>query len=205
MIFKVISLFIALFAAIGTATANRTVMIGDSVLASDQKIQHFIERHVGHSIENYAVIGASLHEGWVASVPEQYASVDKTPPIDVLVLDGGGNDVMSHRRDCEAFDDACRVAIDEASDMVAHLLDQIKTDGVKHVLYVGFYQIPGLGPVAKYGSEKLRNICHGSCVFVDLFNVSVPLAWDGMHPSDEGYDTIALQVMTSARKHGISL
>lgn len=201
MIFKS-ALFVA-FAAIGVT--SRTIMIGDSILASDQHIQRWIEAHVHHSIENYAVIGASLHEGWVASIPEQYASVNKTPPIDVVILDGGGNDVMSHRNDCEAFDDACRLAIDEACDLAAHLMGQMKTDGIKHILYVGFYQIPGLEPVAEYGTEKLKEICQGSCIFVDLFNVTIPLAWDGMHPSDQGYDTIASEIVTSAHKNHLPL
>lgn len=55
----------------------------------------------GHSIENQAVIGASLHEGWVPSIPTEYGWVSKTPVPDTIIMDGGGNDVISVKEDCQ--------------------------------------------------------------------------------------------------------
>lgn len=180
-------------------------MVGDSILASGQKIQRVLELHAGHAVENHAVIGASLHEGWVLSVPQQYDDVPKAPRIDVVVLNGGGNDVMSHKADCDAFNEACQATIREAADIARSLLDRLACDGVRHALYVGFHHIPGLEQAAAYGASMLRSICVDGCVFVDLANVTVPLAWDGLHPSDEGYDRIAEAIWRASQAHGIAL
>jgi lysophospholipase L1-like esterase len=195
----------ALFWALAGTAVARTIMVGDSILASDHKIQRVLESHAGHAVENYALIGASLHEGWVVSVPQQYADVPKTPPIDVVVLNGGGNDVMSHRADCDAFNEACQATIREARDIAWGLLSRLASDGVRHALYVGFHRIPGLEQAAAYGASQMQAICVGACVFVDLANVTVPLGWDGLHPSDEGYDRIAQAIWQASQVHGIAL
>ena len=66
---------------------------------------------------------------------------------------GGGNDVFSIRDDCIKFNDACKYQIDSAMEIAGTLLNRMKTDGVKHVIYLGFYQINRFEQVAEYGSE----------------------------------------------------
>lgn len=189
-------------------TANRrTVMVGDSVLASDHKIQRFLEEKAGHSLENYAVIGASIHEGWVASVRDQYDAVNQTPAIHTMIVNGGGNDVMSHRDDCVAFTDTCRDVLEDSIAMVDELVTRMEADGVAHILYLGFYRVPGLEKAADYASTRLQERLgkKEKCVFVDLRNVSVPLAWDGLHPTDEGYATIGLTIWDVAAEHKVPI
>lgn len=59
-----------------TVVAARTVMIGDSMFAGageqgngGSTVQEHLEAHCGHAIENKAIVGSSLHEGWTQSVP----------------------------------------------------------------------------------------------------------------------------------------
>jgi hypothetical protein len=54
----------------------RTTMIGDSMFAGageegngGSRVQEDLEAYCGHSIENKAIVGSSLHEGWTKSVP----------------------------------------------------------------------------------------------------------------------------------------
>lgn len=73
-------------------------MIGDSMFSGGE-VKNELEKLANHkvTIENSAVGGASFHEGWVQSIPAQYASLNITEenaPITAIV-DGGGNDVMS--------------------------------------------------------------------------------------------------------------
>ncbi len=52
-----------------------------------------LQEWAGHSIENIAIVGSSLHEGWTKSIPQEYAELDKTVMPTTIIMDGGGNDV----------------------------------------------------------------------------------------------------------------
>jgi hypothetical protein len=49
----------------------------------------------------------------VASVTDQYYGMNKNPSPTTIILDGGGNDVMSNLGDCQSFDDRCRQVVNE--------------------------------------------------------------------------------------------
>ncbi len=59
-----------------TNVTARTTMIGDSMFAGrgeqgngGSRVQEDLEQYCGHPIENKAIVGSSLHEGWTPSIP----------------------------------------------------------------------------------------------------------------------------------------
>jgi hypothetical protein len=46
-----------------------------------------------------------------------------------VIMDGGGNDVISVRSDCEAFNDNCLRQVDEAVSIGKGLLEQLHKEG----------------------------------------------------------------------------
>ena len=62
---------------------------------SNDAVKNALEGYLDHKveIENFAVGGASLHDGWVQSIPDKYASISKDPVPMTIIMDGGGNDV----------------------------------------------------------------------------------------------------------------
>lgn len=53
----------------------------------------------------------------------------KTPVPTTVIMDGGGNDVISVRSDCEAFNGNCVRQIDEAVSIGKELLDTLHDAG----------------------------------------------------------------------------
>jgi hypothetical protein len=62
--------------------------------------------------------------------------------------------------------------------------------GVDLVVYLGFYYIQNLNKVIDYGTALLSRMCATSdtpCVFCDPRNLTIPIGWDGLHPTREGF------------------
>ena len=111
-----------------------------------------------------------------------------------IIMDGGGNDVISKRDDCQAFNDACRAQITEAVAIGADLLEEMHKDGVKHVIWMGFFYVGGLNQAVDFGSELVKTTCEGAkveCHVADLRDLDIPRGWDGIHPTNEGYQLLA--------------
>ena len=72
---------------------DRTVIIGDSMYWSGMlffggqpsPLSKWLETWSGHPIENHALVGASLEEGWIKSIRTQYLELNKQPPITTLI------------------------------------------------------------------------------------------------------------------------
>ena len=184
--------------------AERTVIIGDSMYWSGMlffggqpsPLAKYLETWSGHAIENHALVGASLEEGWVKSIRSQYNDLNKQPVITTLIMDGGGNDVISHRSDCTAFNNKCVQMIDHSAGIAASILADAHIDGVSNVLYLGFYYLDGLMEAADYADPLIDVICRNAtvnCHFVDpRANItSAMIGSDGLHPTEEGYKVLA--------------
>lgn len=207
------------------STAIRIVIIGDSMFWSGtpffggqpSPLAKWLEYWSGHSIENHALVGASLGDGWVKSIEAQYRDLEKQPNISTLIMDGGGNDVISHRRDCESWNDACRETVNRSLGIAKMVLEKAYTDGVEHVLYLGFYHLKGLEEVADYADVQMALICDEApveCHFVDpRYNATTGtglptpqmLGDDGVHPTPEGYKLLAKMVWDTAAQYNITL
>lgn len=193
--------------------ATRSVIIGDSMFWSGNlffggqpsPLSKWLETWIGHPIENHALVGASLEEGWIKSIPSQYRDLNKDDPdnITTLIMDGGGNDVISHRKDCEAWNDACRQMILDSLHIASSILQEAHKDGIRHVLYLGFYYLQGIEKAADYADTMMASICETAlvdCHFIDpRYNATTGkglqtpqlLASDGVHPNEEGYKVLA--------------
>ena len=197
----------------------RTVIIGDSMFWSGMlffggqpsPLSKCLESLAGHSIENHALVGASLEDGWVKSIPQQYHDMmrsNPTPTITTLLMDGGGNDVMSHKNDCVAFNEKCTQVIDQSVEIARSLMNEAMKDGTTNVVYLGPYYLSDLSAAVNYTVPKLVSVCdsiknlNGSigCHFVDTrYNetskTGLPtpemIGPDGIHPTNEGYTLLA--------------
>lgn len=198
-----------------SAIAVRTVIIGDSMFWSGplfwggqpSPLSRWLESRAGHSIENHARVGASLTEGWVESIPHQYQGVALRDTITTIIMDGGGNDIMSNRHDCEAWNTACQRTINASIAIATSLLDTIRHDGIDHVVYLGFYHLPGLETAADEASVRMHSLCSGNCHFIDPRN-NITLAMigpDGVHPTEEGYRVLATMIWEESSVHGITI
>ncbi|TFJ84043.1 hypothetical protein NSK_005138 [Nannochloropsis salina CCMP1776] len=185
---------------------SSTVLVGDSIMAGRDgvwgigAINKYLNQFSGQKLDNYALIGSSLHDGWVKSVPQVYGDMrKKTAPAvpTTVVLNGGGNDVITVRDDCWAFNDKCRKQIDEAMDIAEKLLLCMHDDGVEHVIYLGFYYAFNMTEAVDYGMEGIKRVCEGApidCHVADARNLSIPTGWDGIHPLDEGYKRLSTRI-----------
>lgn len=123
-------------------------------------------------------------------------------------MDGGGNDVISKRYDCEAFNDACKRQIDEAVLIGEDLLEHMHKDGVCHVIWMGFFYIGGLEKAVDYGSQLIQNACQNAridCHVADLRHLNIPRGWDGVHPTSEGYQLLADCIWSVKLAHNIPI
>ena len=206
-------------------TTNRSVIIGDSMFWSGwlffggqpSPLSKWLETWAGHSIENHALVGASLENGWVKSIRAQYDSLNKKPNITTLIMDGGGNDVISHRGDCEQFNNACVSMINNSLSIAAGLFNSAYQDGVYNILYLGFYYLPGLDRAADYANPALAEICKNAtvnCHFIDpRYNATTGtglptpamLGPDGLHPNEDGYKLLASMIWNVSVNHSIPI
>jgi hypothetical protein len=69
--------------------------------------------------------------------------------------------------------------------------------GVAHVIWMGFFYLPGLNKAVDYGTQELTKVCKAAkvdCHFADPRDLDIPRGWDGVHPTDEGYKMLAERI-----------
>jgi hypothetical protein len=209
---------------IAQAMAERSVIIGDSMFWSGlpfltgqpSPLSQSLEEWSDHPIENHARVGASLEDGWIQSIPSQYDRLNKDPPITTLILDGGGNDVISHRQDCEAFNSQCTDMIDRCVIIAENLFQECHHDNVTNIIWLGPYYVSGVEQAVDYATSRLGERCRasGRCYFVDSrydpttgMGLKTPemLGGDGIHPTQEGYVQLARMIWNVTISNNITL
>jgi len=191
----------------GSVTASEVVFIGESFIALSGAIPRFtsqLARDAGtigatESYRSYAVSGTQLTTG---EIPAQYTQAQDAGPVKVVLMDGGGNDLLIGGRCQGSFDAGCK----EIVGVVQTLFATMKAGGVQDVLYF-FYPDPmGIGANIKDAMDILRpemkKACDGAtdlhCVWVDQRE-----SWeskysmyteDGIHPTDAGSMASAKQI-----------
>ena len=206
-----------------TPLAVRSVIIGDSLFCSGMPflpcspspLAKWLMTWAGHDIEDYALVGASLEDGWMKSIPAQYQDVRKSPPITTLIMDGGGNDAKSHEKDCRQFNNVCKEMIHNAASLARGVLQAAHEDGIRHVIYLGFYYLPGLEETVDYARKVVYEVCENAavdCHFVDpRWNATTQtglqtpewLGPDKVHPTELGYKTLASMVWATKLRWNI--
>lgn len=209
-----------------TPVPQRSVIIGDSMYWSGwlfwggqpSPLSKDLETWAGHSIENHALVGASLEEGWVKSIPQQYRELNKVPTITTLIMDGGGNDIISHRSDCEGYNQKCVSTIDQCVDLASQIFVEAGKDGITSILYLGFYYLSGLTQAVDEGNTRMGALCHNqtniSCYFIDpRYNETTKtglktpemLGPDGLHPNEKGYEILARMIWEKAQEYNVTI
>lgn len=223
----VLYIFLSSFLGLGRSQQqenSRSVIIGDSMYKSGMPffsgypspLAKWLETWAGHSIENNALVGASLESGWVKSIRQQFESLSYSKPLTTIVMDGGGNDVMSHKSDCLKFNEACQQMLQNCQQIAQSIITDARTKGVQNILYLGFYGLEGLEESAKRGNQLISEVCREKekCYFVNpLYNATtgkglkVPemLGSDKLHPNEEGYELLAEMLWNVTVKEGIKL
>jgi hypothetical protein len=203
---------------------KRTVIIGDSMYRSGlpffrgnpSPLSKWLETWSGHSIENYALVGASLEKGWIKSIREQFDSLSFSPNITTLVMDGGGNDVMSHKEDCLKFNDRCEEVMRNSETIARSIIEDSRKKGVNDIIYLGFYKLEGLEKAVETGNRDISNVCQPTnhCYFVNpVYNettkigIKVPemIGSDHVHPTEEGYKMLAEMIWNVTEENNIVL
>jgi lysophospholipase L1-like esterase len=199
------------------ADRNDVVVIGDSIWALSGDIQRDLEAAAGETFRNYAVSGAQLIGGSLAPpIPDQYETARADDPnIGVLMMDGGGNDILIPAVAFDPYDcltqwyqfghlsKRCKSFIDDIYVAGVDKLNDFAADGVQHVIYLGYYHpkngllwVDDLEEATDYGDGRLAQACQFSavqCTFVDPRSTirDSDILVDGVHPTAGGSQKLA--------------
>lgn len=163
------------------------VMLGDSIFALSNQEAKFLENLSGDTYRKYYVSGAQMLGGLVKTIPQQYEDAIADGPVRTVIMDGGGNDVLIGARDaCSAdygaeLSAACYDMMEEVLAESERLMVQMVDDGVKNIVYQGYYYA---------GDEQLWQVTD---VFQDL-------AIDLVHKLDSRYPDVKM-VHVDPRPH----
>jgi lysophospholipase L1-like esterase len=202
----------------GTVKASEVLFIGESFIAQTGAIPRLTTQlardaktiGASESYRSTAVSGTQLTTG---DIPGQFDSGKAKGPVKVVLMDGGGNDLLFGTDRCMgSYDAKCK----EVVDVVHKLFMTMNAAGVKDVVYF-FYPDPmGIGANIKPAMDILRpemqKECEGStdvrCIWVDQRT-----SWagkydtftsDGIHPTEAGAMASAKQIWDSMVAHCIA-
>lgn len=193
------------------------LFLGDSIFALSGEIQSRLHAYAGTTFRNYTTSGAELIGGSLApSVEEQFwiAEADD-PDSTVLVMDGGGNDILIPAIAFDPYDcmtqwyefgrlsSTCKSYIDDIYVDGVDLLNDVRAAGVQQIVYLGYYYTKNgliwaddLEEAIVYGDGKLKKACDNAvvaCTFVDPRSAirDSDITVDGVHPNASGSRKLA--------------
>ena len=199
------------------ADNDQVITIGDSIFALSGAIQDDLEQYAGETFRRYTMSGAELTGGTIAtSIVDQYdiANADN-PDIDIVLMDGGGNDIlipaiMFDPYDCKTqwyqfgqLSDSCKALVDDVYVDAVNLMNQMYADNVSEVIFQGYYYtknglflLDSMEEAIDYGDLRLSQACDFSavnCTFVDPRSTisDSDIILDGIHPNSSGSSKLA--------------
>lgn len=185
------------------------VIVGDSFYALSGEITNALENRARSSGalgagENYrenAVSGTRLSGGFSPNIPQQYANARQAGQVKVVIMDGGGNDML--QGSCSNPPNASCTDIQNAVNAADNLFDQMAMDGVEYLIYT-FYPDPVGNSQLQSRLDVLRPLIRQevesspvpTSLFIDLRpvfagNYSQYVLSDGIHPSTAGSNATA--------------
>ena len=185
------------------------LVIGDSFFALSGAITNDLEVHARAagalgSNENYrenAVSGTRLAGGFSPTIPEQYANGRQAGSVKVVIMDGGGNDML--QGSCSNPPNSSCADIQNAVNAANSLMNQMAADGVESVIYA-FYPDPVGNSTLQARLDVLRPLMQQvsgnspvpTSLFLDLRSVwqghySEYALSDGIHPTAAGSQATA--------------
>ena len=200
----------------GDVTANEVLLIGDSFFASSHQVTAYLEELARGSgalssgeryRDNSTLVANGLALGG-NGIAAQYASGVSDAAVKVLIMNGGGADVLLGS--CDTPDAGCP-AIAAAAAAAGELFSKMTADGIDQVVYV-FYPDPlDNGVRAKMDALRplIESACDGSpvpCHWLDLRptfagHYAAYVQTDGLNPTAAGSEASAAaiwQVMQDA-------
>lgn len=198
---------------VSNAERNEVITLGDSIYDLSGEIQMFLEQDAGETFRDYTQSGAELAGGSLAtSVIKQYADAKAdNSTIETIVMNGGGNDILIPAMIFDPYrcktkwyrpnlTNSCISLVDDVYVDAVTLLNQMKTENVSNVLYLGYYHTTGnltnLIKAVDYGNLRLSEACSNTtanCSFIDPRSVIVPsdVISDNIHPTTSGSQKLA--------------
>jgi lysophospholipase L1-like esterase len=202
---------------IRNANNNKVVFLGDSIFALSGEIQKVIHGYAGGTFRNYTTSGAELIGGSIApSVEQQFWTAEAdNPNSTVLVMDGGGNDILIPAIALDPYDcmtqwyefgrlsSSCKSYIDDIYVDGVDLLNDVRAAGVQQIVYLGYYYTKNgliwaddLEEAIVYGNGRLKQACANavvSCTFIDPRSTirDSDITSDGVHPNATGSRKLA--------------
>ena len=202
------------------SAGKEVLFIGDSY--SDYPIAHqslasFMEKLAikdgalmqGDMYRNKAVAGTTL----AGAIPSQWEDNKSMKPIKVVVMDGGGNDVLIDHQECRPEGSEakanCKQVVQGSIDTIKKLFDSMKAEGVSDVLFFWYPHIPGGlltgfekgSSISDYTYPMLVDIAKAATTdkfrvytvpTVDIFTGHDDYFYsDGLHANDKGEAKIA--------------
>ncbi len=176
--------------------------LGDSIMCVNAEkclnVSAQFGMRAGFRVTDYSTDGAFFSGGSVQEIPTAYEeALAAQPELDLVVLDGGLNDLTHECLDEELPD--CTAVTDAIETEVEELLQRMLDDGLSQVVYVGLYELKG--DKANYDKARadLMNALSSWCgehdvLFLEtepLFRLHPEYYRDANHPSILGSEAIA--------------
>jgi hypothetical protein len=204
---------------------SRVVALGDSYVDMPVELVGRLERRaiaagllaVGEHYRDYSQAGATLDTPIGAGgIPMQWQMAESEGgEIAFVVMDGGGNDVLSGPPACledsAAEDPECSALLERVLGVAGTMLRAMKTAGVSHVIYFTYPDVPAGGhAVIPTMIARARATCaeladaRFSCEVVDTrpaFSGHPDYFAESIHPNDAGSEALADVIWAALRDH----
>lgn len=122
-------------------------MLGDSIFALSDEEGRVLFELAGDTYREYYISGAQMVGGPIKTIQEQYYDAKADGPIRSILLDGGGNDILIGAPvKCSAdygteLSAECYAVMDEVLAAAETFFEMAVADGVKSVVFQGYYYV----------------------------------------------------------------
>jgi hypothetical protein len=195
------------------------VVLGDSFFGASHQITAYLEDlarasgalAVGERYRDYSAVRDNSLALGSNGIAAQYSAAAAEAPVEVVIMNGGGTDVLAGS--CATPTSDCPVIVD-ASIAAEAVLSQMATDGVAHVVYA-FYPDPvDVELRAKVDALRplIESVCQASpapCHFIDLRSTfgsfyEEYIQPDGINPTAAGSQATAAAIWETMQTNCIA-
>lgn len=179
------------------STGSQVVLVGDSYISwITHNFPEDMNAVVGQTVHNYAIGGFSMASGGLGLIPPQLdLAIETDPDILIVVMSGGGNDILipdilqfpeggrcKEEPDSASIPD-CQAIVNLAVDTAVENMDKLVDAGIPDVIYFFYPQVPSTwlasnpNGILGYALPLAQKACDGAyartdgkltCHFVDL-------------------------------------
>lgn len=175
----------------GSTSANQVVILGDAFFAAEHRVTAYLEDvarangalSAGERYRDYSSLVGNALAYLGRGIEAQYRSALQETPVRVVIMNGGGADVLGGS--CDVVSAACPL-LTEAAAAASALFEQMATDGVEHVVFA-FYPDPS-PPELREKVDALRPLLEQACS-----RSPVPCEWVDLRPAFAGREATHLE------------